>query len=212
MNESITSLWYSKNESDWQVALDRYWAQVKDKLLVLENDMEVLNINEIKKLDKEGWYNFLYHKYFKWKYTAPNRLATTRNRFKRYVEEDRLDELYDIKEKLIAIDKKDISAALLTAKSIHGLGISGASGLLSLMYPQVFGTVDQFVVKALQEIQDLPERDALSKINPDAIDVKSGVLLIEIMQKKAKQNNECFSNKFWTPRKIDQVLWGYRSK
>jgi len=56
----------------------------------------------------------------------------------------------------------------LIATSIHGLGIAGASGLLTLMYPDQFGTVDQFVVKALREVEGLPQRAALERMNPEA--------------------------------------------
>jgi len=36
------------------------------------------------------------------------------------------------------------------------------------MYPDRFGTVDQFVVKALREADGLPLRAALERMNPEA--------------------------------------------
>jgi hypothetical protein len=44
---------------------------------------------------------------------------------------------------------------------IRGLGIAGASGLLSVLFPEYFGTVDQFVVMSLLCINGLKERKSL---------------------------------------------------
>ncbi len=57
----------------------------------------------------------------------------------------------------------DTRETLLAAKKTPGLGFAGASGLLALLYPQKFGTVDQFVVKTLRNVPTLPtwERKAL---------------------------------------------------
>jgi hypothetical protein len=54
----------------------------------------------------------------------------------------------------------------MIASQIRGLGTAGASGLLALMYPTHFGTVDQFVVKGLQQVDDLLEKAALGRMNP----------------------------------------------
>ena len=87
------------------------------------------------------------------------------------------------------------------------MGIAGASGLLSLLFPKYFGTVDQFVVKRLLEISNLPELNLIKKINPEVISLNEGVLLIEIMWNKAEELNKKFNSYNWTPRKIDKVLW-----
>jgi hypothetical protein len=58
---------------------------------------------------------------------------------------------------------------LRIAKEIHGLGTAGASGLLALMFPQRFGTVDQFVVKALKQVEGLPEAADIDRIKPEAL-------------------------------------------
>ena len=77
------------------------------------------------------------------------------------------------------------------------------------MYPERFGTVDQFVVKALRKIETLPETPALLRIKPDQISGRDGVVLIDIMRRKSKENNKIFGMDSWTPRKIDKVLWTY---
>lgn len=46
------------------------------------------------------FYGFLNSKYFVWKYATPNRLAKTRKQLLRYIENDELNDLRLIKEKL----------------------------------------------------------------------------------------------------------------
>jgi len=47
-------------------------------------------------------------------------------------------------------------------------------------------------------------------MNPDNLKLKDGILLVKLAQKKAQENNNIFNTDFWTPRKIDMVLWGAR--
>jgi hypothetical protein len=157
-------------------------------------------------LDQLGWFKFLHEKYFRWKYTAPNRYITTTRSLKRYKDLNQLENLFQIKQRLLNLDLSDIRNSLMTANEIYGLGIAGASGLLSLMYPYAFATVDQFAIKALREIPDLPENQELKMMNPDNITLKNGIILISLIRQKAKDNNDIFSSEFWTPRKIDMIL------
>jgi hypothetical protein len=206
----ISKLWYSKSEDDWRLALERYWSYIRPESLELERSMNELKLEQIASLDSTGWYQFLREKYFRWKYTAPNRYATTTMRLKRYIESDQLEELFGIKNILLNLDISDIRAGLLAAKKIDGLGVAGASGLLSLMYPQAFATVDQFVVKALRKVPALSEHEILARMNPDNLTLSNGIDLISIMRNKAEENNRIFGNNYWSPRKIDMVLWGTR--
>ena len=143
----IAELWYSKESNLWNQALERYWEFVRPVNMALEHEMENLVLSMLRDLDEQGWYDFLRDKYFRWKYTAPNRYATTTRSLKQYVDEGNLQELYRIKESLLTFDHRDIEQGLTIANKIRGLGTAGASGLLSLMYPQTFATVDQFAVK-----------------------------------------------------------------
>ena len=119
--------------------------------------MKNLDFVSLQDLDEQGWYDFLRDEYFRWKYTAANRYATATRSLKRYVDGGKLQELYRIQGRLFSFDHRDISQGLAMACEIKGLGTAGASGLLSLMYPQTYATVDQFVVKALREVDNLPE-------------------------------------------------------
>ena len=209
---TISELWSSRDSQPWDHALLRYWDFVKPANLELEHRLESLNPEWIRNLDERGWYEFLHDEYFRWKYTAPSRYATTTRSLERYVEGGRLDDLYRIKERLLALDRRDIGLGLLVAREILGLGTAGASGLLALLYPETFATVDQFAAKALCEVPGLPEAAALAKMNPLELDLEDGALLIRIMQRKAVENNQWFGTLSWTPRKIDKVLWTYGRK
>jgi hypothetical protein len=175
----------------------------------VEKSLDKLQIDRILRMDARGWYDFLHDEYFRWKYTAPNRLASTRKHLEKYQLEGRLDELDKIREQLLALNVDDIRAALIVVCRIKGLGTAGGSGLLSLMYPMSFATVDQFVVKALLGVPHLPEKDDLTQMDPESLTIKNGVLLIDILRRKSAALNNASSSGFWTPRKLEMVLWTY---
>jgi len=206
---NVNDLWRSSNPTAWEQALQRYWLFVQPRNMELERALDALDVRRLQNLSPQGWYDFLRDEYFRWKYTAPNRYATTTIQLRKYVEQNALANLDGIRRQLLNFDLNDVGAGLKTAKKIRGLGTAGASGLLSLMYPEHFATVDQFVVKALREVKDLPEADALAKMKPLNLSVADGVLLVDILKRKAVENNQVFGTSSWTPRKIDMVLWAY---
>ncbi len=209
---SIEELWHSQDEEPWREALNRYWDFVQARHLEIERQLSTLDLGQIQSLDMQGWYDFLLHKYFRAKFTAPNRYATTTKSLKWYAENNALSDLYQIKQDLFSFDLKDIEQGLKIANRIRGLGIAGGSGLLSILFPKHFGTVDQFVVKALRGVSDLTDMNRLNRMNPEGLSVTDGVILIRIMRDKATQNNQQLSTEFWTPRKIDMILWTYGRK
>jgi len=206
---SVRDLWYSQDEDEWKSELDAYWKYIKPENLRLEKEISKINNEMIRSMSADEWFDFLLNKYFRWKYTAANRYTTTTNYLKKYKEENKIKELEIIKNKLVKTDKRDTKKLLKTLSEIKGLGPAGASGLLALLYPNHFSTVDQFVVKSLIEIKSIPESKDVNKINPENITISKGVLLINIMKKKADDLNKLFNTDFWTPRKIDMILWTY---
>jgi len=173
---SIEELWNSLDPQVWELALERYWQLVKPANLELERALDNLELSRIRQMGAPDWYDFLLNEYLRWKYTAPNRYATTTRSLKQYAMMATIDDLYQIKERLLAFDQADIREGLSIAREIKGLGIAGASGLLALMYPTDFGTVDQFVVKALRAVSTLPEAAALAKMNPESLSIDDGIL------------------------------------
>ena len=75
------------------------------------------------------------------------------------------------------------------------------------MFPAAYGTADQFVVKALWDVTDLPEASVIARMKPEGLTEYHAAVLIEIMRHKAAQNNDAFQTSAWTPRMIDKVLW-----
>lgn len=206
---SANELWNSRNEGEWKAALDFYWSFVKPTHLAVEKEFDDFNAGSVQVMSAEQWYDFLLNKYFFWKYTAPNRYKTTTTQLQKYVDgTDSLHNLNSIKDELFSFDKNDIAKGIRIATKIRGLGVAGASGLLAVLFPHQFATVDQFVVKALRKINGLPEHDDLMKMNPESLTPKNGAVLIKIMRGKAEELNRSFSSAFWTPRRIDMILWG----
>jgi len=206
----ISGLWWSDNEKLWKSALDKYWQYIMDNNIALEEKMEHLDPSHIEAMSVEEFYDFLHNEYYVWKYTAKNRLATTRKQLERCCSENRLSELADIKDALFSFDLDKEITGLDIALRILGLGTAGASGLLAVLFPAHFATVDQFVVKSLRNIDGIPEKEMLDRMNPDSLKLSDGVLLIKIMKRKAAELNYRFNTDYWTPRKIDKVLWSMR--
>ena len=105
----------------------------------------------------------------------------------KYKEKGLLDELANIHKAIFACDVNNVRLTLETVTKIKGLGYAGASGLLALMYPDKYGTIDQFVVLALRKINDLPEKDLLERMDPNGLKAQDGVILIDIYRKKAEE-------------------------
>ena len=205
----LPDLWNTTSPEDWEAALKRYWEYVLPKNKELEVRLNSLDLQVLEAMKSEDWYEFLLGEYFRWKYTAPNRYATTTRALQKYIELQELDELDLIRKKLLCMNPANIRQGLLTADKIRGLGTAGASGLLSLMYPQYYGTVDQFVVKALRLIKDLPEAKMVAKMKAESLTITDGTNLIGIMTRKATELRDRLDLKGWTPRRIDMVLWTY---
>lgn len=204
MNEC---LWEHGSEAAWHEALEHYYDLLNAKARELDRFMESIDANDIARLPAAEFYDFLHERYFVWKYTAKNRLATTRRSLRRYVEENKLYELEDIQKRLFSVDREDIGTCLRIASEIRGLGPAGASGLLAILFPEKFGTVDQFVVKALRGVTGLSHEAELAKMKPQSLKIDESALLIKILREKANKLNQDFNTDFWTPRKIDMVLW-----
>ena len=203
----ISNLWNHGSEVAWQAAWEHYYDLLGAEAQELDSYMENMDSNDIAQLSVSEFYDFLYDKYVVWKYTAKNRLATTRKSLRRYADENKLYELADIQRRLFLADHANIGKCLSIVTEIRGLGPAGASGLLSILFPEDFGTVDQFVVKALREVNGFPYAAELAKMKPESLSIENSVLLIKILKEKAKELNKHFDTDFWTPRKIDMILW-----
>lgn len=217
---SVHELWHRGSEKEWRAASDRYRDYItRSEVAAIDAEIDPLNRKEIAQWSSHQWFEFLHDKYFPWKYTAPNRLATTRASLVKHKNRaGGLVDLLRIKDSLLEISPVDIASCLSLAKEIGGLGVAGASGLLSLLYPDEFGTVDEFLVLALGKVGDLPEASRLQEMirrieagkqskSSFSISITAGVMLEQILRRKSSENNKAFGSSFWTPRELDKVLW-----
>ena len=208
----IIRLWNEGNKSDWENALAEYY-EVPSVIrnLELEKRMDALNSDSIRNLNVEDFFQFLHEEYFVWKYTAKNRLATTRKQLERYKTEG-MSPLKKIQQGVFDAFKNnpdDTKELFKVTIQIHGLGTAGVSGLLAVLFPEHYGTIDQFVVYALRKLE-LPEQSVLEKMNPEGLTVKNAVELETILRRKAMELNKKFNTTNWNPKRIDMVLWTYR--
>lgn len=206
---SIKKLWDSGSEREWKAALEYYYELMRPEQKVREEYITKIGAEGLKKLDERAFYNFLYDTYFVWKYTAKNRLATTRKNLEKYILNDELFTLKDIQTRLFSTPPNETGKCLRIACEIRGLGTAGASGLLALLFPKDFGTVDQFVVKRLQEIDHPGYGMELKSMIPEILKIKDAIILNRIMKEKAAELNQRFKTDFWTPRRLDMVLWAF---
>lgn len=205
----INEIWNSKEISVWKDALAEATKET-ERDNSIETKMSKLNVEYIQHLPVEDFYSFLHDDYFVWKYTAKHRLTTTRNSLKKY--ENDMNELREIQDGLFSFDLSDTESGLKTARKIHGLGVSGASGLLALLFPSYFGTVDEMVVRALLTCDEYRDDAIIKAINPQDIIINEAVYLIEQFKKKAHELNALSNEYCWRPRDIDVILWHFRDQ
>ncbi len=201
----ITDLWESHVEEDWSKALAGYWNNpaVQDNIEI-ERYMDTLDIEAVRHSTPEGWFAFL-KLYFMWKFNnmyPEQRLAD--------LQRNTTEHLTSVKKLIFESDLSDTRRAVEKAGYIKGLGAAGASGLLAVLFPAKFGTVDSKVIAFLCEIPTLPERAKLLKMSPMNLTNDNAVVLIEILRKQAARLNSLFNTNEWTPRKIDMILWNLR--
>lgn len=205
--EIINALWDSSAHDLWSWAeslYDKVPSAVRNR--ELEAFLDALTPARAAAYSPEEFYAFLYDKFFPWKYTANNRLASTRRSLSYY--KDNMQELALIQQALFSFEPSNVRLGLKIARLIRGLGCAGASGLLSVLFPGDYGTVDQFVVKALCQC-DKSRGDELHKIDPENITLDQAVLLEQLLRDKARQLNEENRTACWSPRRIDKVLWTF---
>ncbi|GAA2898676.1 hypothetical protein P7H00_01440 [Enterococcus pseudoavium] len=204
---NINDIWNSQENDVWNEALFQANKETgRDNSI--ETKMSKLNVEYIKNLEASEFYKFLHDEYFLWKYTAKNRLATTRKKLQEY--ESNVEELKKIQEELFDFNLEDAKIGLKRAVQIKGLGVAGGSGLLSLLYPSYFGTVDDMVVRALLTTDEYKDDETIKSINSQNIKIDEAVYLINIFKKKATELNKAFNQYCWTPRDIDVILWFFR--
>jgi hypothetical protein len=206
---SIIDLWNCKDPREWDYCeSELYDAAVKPENRDVERELERPGLRErIAQMSTDGFYAFLHDEYFQWKFTSKPQLIGNRRALAKHVAEGTMDRVERVRQGLVdrGTDSKGATIKLMMGKygGIHGLAVAGASGLLALVYPEEFGTVDVMVTRALQRL-GLPN---VLTVDPKNISIADAETMIEIMRLKAIDLNRIFGTNRWTPRLVDRVLW-----
>ena len=72
-----------------------------------------------------------------------------------------------------------------------------------------YGNLGRGIENAIKQNPDMELVAVFTRRAPESLKIKDGIMLIEIMKEKAKELNKRFHTDFWTPRKIDMVLWSF---
>ena len=213
LKDKWKTIWNKNEHEEWISIENQYFDRVKEENLNLEKELNCFQLKDLWEWSSDEFKTFLNDKYFVWKYTDSRRLATTRRCLDNISNAELLfvlkalkiidDDLSNMKK----YDKYEIKVGLQLVTMIPGLGVAGASGLLSVLFPDFFGTVDQFVVEALKDA----DVDTGVK-NSQSLSIKDAIVLEEIMYNKADELNRKNKINYWTPRRIDKVLWTYRTE
>jgi hypothetical protein len=171
---SMVELWSSHDPREWGYCeSELYDAAVKPENRAIERELERPGLRDrIARMDAMGFYTFLRDEYFPWKFTSGPERIQNRRYLARHLTDSSVDQLERVRRHLVDRVGASTGASIQIVMGIHGLAVAGASGLLALVYPEEFGTVDVKLTQALQQV-GLPE---VMRINPRAIRILSRVL------------------------------------
>lgn len=215
----VSYLWNSLDELLWRNKYLTYINNLDKTNLYLFNFLDKIKIDDIDKMSVQEFYNFLYDFFFPFQYSSKTNLNKCREEFEQYILKENLNELDEIRKKLITIDLSNYENAIEEARKIYGLGYVGATALLSILYPNNFVTIDQFLLYALYSIDSLKDKIITVynpvKRKPIIIDDKRtkirltslshGELATNLLKNKSIELNNKASN-FWNPKKIGLIL------
>jgi hypothetical protein len=196
---SIGALWRSTDVRAWDAALAHFRNNELDQRL------GTLDLDRLRHMDARGWHDFLGVEFLHRIDASAGLHSRTIRSLRAFGDRRGIEVLDEYRKRLLTLDPTDITAALKVAAAIPGFGITGGSGLLSLLYPGEFGTIDKFLVKALRDVEGLPEAVAVARMEPRRMYIRDGVILIGILRRKAAELRSVFGTP-WTPCMVSDVL------
>ena len=154
---------------------------------------------------------FLIDDYYLWKFG--NLYSNKRReRFRTYyVDGRRLNNLQAVKDRMFSFDLSKTAEGLNITTQIFGFRVIRASGLVALLFPEHFATIDRFIIQPLMKVRNLLKHKTIALIDPAKPTINDGVLLINIMKKKTMELNQMFGQNHWLPRDLGMVLWAIRT-
>lgn len=197
--------WDSTDKRDWDRALALYNMHFggTDKASI-DTRVTLINAQIIEKLSTEEFVCFL-EEFYDWKYSNTG-ASRNKNLFSQWIK-DNIHIVESLKQSLCQSSLSD-EELIKISKEIKYISVAGATALLSIMYPDRFGTVDKFVVLCLKE--SLPNDSIIQSTNEEDIKIEQAIYIEKLMREKAKELNKLFSVVTWNARAIDKATWADR--
>lgn len=194
------SFWDNTSDADWRAAEEHYWDLILSTNMQIEKELNNLDPLSVERMTPNEFYDFLYYKYYPWKFTDARYLKKNREHLE-MKHCNNLSSLAAVQKELFSFDRNNIYKGLqIITTQVGGLGTAGASGLLAILFPKDFATVDKFVQAAMVDFGILDNKPMSDKL---------ATQMISLMRDKADELNRVNHTNYWTPRKIDKVLWAY---
>jgi hypothetical protein len=222
---NMKELWNSFDQVAWDYAeCQLYNSRIKVENVELERNLERDGLRDkIAAMGPEEFLNWLRDRYFPWKFTGPELSAQLRSLSGHWAGGSTgIAAIERVRGILVNPSGRTKPEMIKIVDEIKGLSVIGASGLLALTYPEVYGTVDVKVVKsfhALGMFTDVPLKLVRSKdkkgrprsTEKATISAPMAARMMDVMDIKGKELNRAFGNiNKWKPRSIDRVLWAVR--
>lgn len=222
--DRLDQLWHFGTESDWLGAVQEYWTvpTVKAKL-ALERRMTTMHAqrNQVTGSDL-AFYQFLRDDLYPWKMDG-YRIGTQQGNLDTYMEKKPLG-IRNVRQALVSrmadIDSGKSSDFLKRLSVVGGMGVSVASGLLAVLWPSHFGTVDRFCLRGFLSVSNDPYTGFMAEVvkNPDTffddytdpLRLHVADLMIQLYRHKAADLNSRFGTTVWNPRQVEMVVWTLR--
>jgi len=172
---------------------------------------KIRNVFSLSGSDEDVIYNFMSNEFFIWKYGFSNHICDSNlNKFSKTFENDKptllkvFNDIFTNAVKSRLQNSRDkYSLIYTTASGLCGVSFSGASALLSLIFPDYIGTCDS----VLLEQYNLNKGTNYDLNNRDKLFI---AIIEDYMADQAATLNKLSNSNFWTPRKIDQAVWANR--
>lgn len=105
----VKTLWYSGSVSDWYERLLLYYHMPSVVgNYSLEIQLEMLKPEDVEAMTAEQFYDFLYSKYYVWKFTYCSALQGNRTKLEKYKTEG-MEPLGDIKNRVFALYEESVA-------------------------------------------------------------------------------------------------------
>ena len=224
---ALVSLWRSNEVSAWRDALAKYWNHRPVRRNIdVERHMDRLTPEDRDVILASGaaLVDFLEHWYYSWKFFSIAPYDIPKHQAKVRAEYATNPAKYDaIARSLGSLNPDNVEQCLtyVASRSIPGLQISAGSGVLAVLYPTWFGTVDQHTLRALQTLdgdgaewlrRHIPGPETFFPANNNDLGRHAAKLMTQLYRQKSQELAQLDEETGWTPRRVEMVCYILRPR